>query len=83
MKNSVKKEVEKLIKYFELNCSIEEFKDEVNWCYISYYQNLSKDFIREFQDKLDINYLIKNDKITKEKLIEMDKVTNIYELLQL
>ena len=53
MKKEVTKEVEQLIEKLELNCIIEEFKDKVNWYYISYYQTLSEDFIREFHNKID------------------------------
>ncbi len=40
------------IKEFNLECSVKEFKDEVDWSYISEYQRLSEDFIREFKDKV-------------------------------
>jgi len=53
MKNSVKKEIEKLIKELELNCSIKEFPNKVNFYNITEYQDLSEDFIRKFQDKFD------------------------------
>jgi len=49
MKESLKKEIEKLIKYEKLNCTVEEFKDYVDWINISKLQ-LSEDFIREFKD---------------------------------
>ena len=52
MNKTVEKEVEKIIKEYKLNCSIEEFKDKVNWDYISYSQKLSESFIKEFQDKV-------------------------------
>jgi len=49
MKKSVKKEIEKVIKEFKLNCSIKEFKDNINWSWLSANQALSEDFIREFK----------------------------------
>ena len=52
MKNSVKKEIEKLIEYYNLNCSVEKFQDKVNWIWISSEQKLSENFIREFKDKV-------------------------------
>ena len=53
MKRKVQKEVSKLIKHFEIKCLVREFKDQCKvWHLISEYQNLSEDFIREFQDKL-------------------------------
>ena len=62
MKKIVKKEVEKLIKELELNCSIEEFKDKLDnkfdnymtgWGCISVEKKLSLSFIREFKDKIN------------------------------
>jgi len=53
MKKSVKKEVRSLIKELNFNCSVEEFKDKVDWYCISKYQKLSEEFIREFQDKIN------------------------------
>jgi hypothetical protein len=52
MNKKVQREVEQLIKYHNLNCSVEEFKDKVDWDWISAYQTLSEDFIREFKDKV-------------------------------
>jgi len=56
MKKSVKKEVEKLIKDYDYDCSVKEFKDiiDVNWYDISWKQKLSEDFILEFKNKIDI-----------------------------
>ena len=51
MKKSVKKEIEKLIEELELNCSIEEFKDKVDWKEIFQYQKLSEEFKEEFKEK--------------------------------
>jgi hypothetical protein len=53
MKKSVEEEIRYLIKKLDLNCSVEEFKDEVIWIYISKYQKLSENFIREFKDKIN------------------------------
>ena len=53
MNNTLKKEVKKLIKELNLDCSVEEFKDEVSWSNISIHQKLSLEFIREFQDKVN------------------------------
>ena len=40
MNKQVKNEVEKLIKSLKLDCTIREFKDYVDWMYISKYQKL-------------------------------------------
>ena len=72
----VKREVKRLIKEYNLNCSIKEFKNKVDWDYISIYQRLSEPFIREFADKVDwycisqyqtlsdslLSYILKNHK---------------------
>ena len=73
MKNLVKKEIEKLIKKLNLDCSIREFKNEVNWNYISYSQKLSLDFIREFQDKVSWGLIEIYQNITKKDIEEYEK----------
>jgi hypothetical protein len=52
MNKEVQKEVKKLIKKLNLNCLIKEFKNKVNWIYISRDQKLSESFIREFENKV-------------------------------
>ena len=47
---------------------IEEFKDKVNWKAISISQSLSLDFVVKHCDYLDVDYLIRNDKIDVEDL---------------
>jgi len=59
-------EIKKLIKEYKLNCSIEEFQDKVEWSNISYCQTLSEDFIREFKNKLDLDYLLLKNKISPD-----------------
>ena len=104
MTNKVKIEVERLIKEYDLNCSVEEVRCtdcNIIWNRISYYQRFSEDFIREFKgggrwniisasqelshdfiyefkDELDLDYLIKNNKITKEKLKELKEINSIH-----
>ena len=45
---------------------IREFKDKINWDYISKYQKLSEDFIREFKNKVNWMY-ISRDKTLSER----------------
>lgn len=60
MKDSVRKEIEELIKPSHNNflnnekesCLVEEFRDKVDWCYLSHYKVLSEDFISEFQNEI-------------------------------
>ncbi|HUS49380.1 MAG TPA: hypothetical protein VMZ91_04405 [Candidatus Paceibacterota bacterium] len=75
MKNSVKKEIKKTIKELNLNCSIEEFKDKVDWYEISINQKLSENFIREFQDKVNWEYISSDQILSLEFVREFqDKV---------
>jgi len=64
MKESVKKEIKNLINILNLNCSIEEFKNKINWRHI--YQELSEDFIREFQHEVDWFYISKYQNLSDE-----------------
>ena len=66
MKNNVKKEVEELIKEYNLNCSVEEFGDKIDWEHISKDQKLSEDFIREFQDKVIWSLIFEYQKLSLE-----------------
>jgi hypothetical protein len=52
MKKSVKKEIRSLIKELDLDCSVEEFKDKVDWGWISVDQKISENFIREFKNEV-------------------------------
>ena len=45
---------------------IRKFQNFVYWNDISRYQNLSKEFIIEFSDKVNFNNLLKNNEITSE-----------------
>ena len=45
---------------------IRKYKDKVYWCIISEKQNLSKDFIVEFSDKIDLEKLVLNKNISDE-----------------
>lgn len=45
---------------------IREFKDRVNWNYISHVQILSEDFIREFKDRVDWTNIFKRQKLSKK-----------------
>jgi hypothetical protein len=75
MKESVKEEIEKLIKEENLNCSIKKFKDKVSWYYISKYQKLSENFIREFKDKVNWGFISLYQKLSEDFIREFkDKV---------
>ena len=70
----MKKEIKKLIKELNLNCSTKEFKDKVDWDNISKYQKLSKSFIKEFALVIsDDNWLYKSTKFKKNKIVKSGK----------
>ena len=48
-----------LLKFIKTN-------DNVNWGYISIYQKLSENFIREFQDKVDWYYISEYQKLSEK-----------------
>ena len=80
MNSKVKKEVEKLIKKLNLNCSIEQFKDKVDWYYISEYQKLSEDFIREFQDKVKWDWISMFQKLSEDLIREFQNKIDWYNI---
>lgn len=54
---------------------IREFKDYVNWYYVSSSQSLSENFIREFKDSVDWRYIGIRQNLSKEFIYEFyDKV---------
>jgi hypothetical protein len=76
MEKSVIKEVERIIKERGLNCSVEEFEGKVYWYEISERQVLSEGFIREFEDRVNIELY---RAVHKEKsLIEKRKEVKLY-----
>jgi len=88
MKENVKKEIKKLIKIYELNCSVEEFKDKVNkliWGNISKYEKVSEDFMEEFQDKMEWYCISRFQWITRkfikkfENRLDMEYLDNYHD----
>ena len=77
MKQSLKKEIEELIKTLGLNCSIKEFENKINWYQISQYQNLSEDFIREFKNKVDWDYVSQSQNLSEDFIGEFENKVNI------
>ncbi len=49
---------------------IREFKNKVNWIYISAYKKLSEEFIKEFQDKVDWYFISKRQKLSESFIKE-------------
>lgn len=73
MNKKLEKEVSNLIKKYNLNCSIQDFKDIVSWDDfwndVVEHEKLSKDFIREFKDKINWLYVSIHQDLS-ENLIE-------------
>ena len=83
MNLAVKQEVRQLIKELKLNCTTKEFKNKVDWFYISkyqkLYQKLSLDFIREFKSKVDWTNISINQVLSLDFIREFkDKVKWVY-----
>ena len=53
MMDKVEEEIKRIIKKLNINCSVREFQDKVDWEWISEHQKLSEEFIREFEDKIE------------------------------
>ena len=82
MEESVKKEIKEYIKTLKLNCSINEFKDLVDWNDISYYQKLSEKFIREFKDLVDWNNISYDQELSESFIYEFRNKLNIEKLIE-
>jgi len=54
---------------------IRKFQDKVNWENISCFQDLSDEFIEEFKDKLDLDSMVGENKISKELYYKLNKVS--------
>ena len=75
MNETLKQEIQKIIKSENLNCSIEEFQDKVDWNNISFSQKLSEKFIKEFQDKVYWYRISQYQKLSEKFIKEFqDKV---------
>lgn len=55
---------------------IREFKDKVDWYYISEYQNLSEDFIREHKDKVDWYNISMYQKLSEDFIREFQDMVD-------
>jgi len=60
----MKIEVNNILEKYEFN-NIEEI-NSFNWERISYFEDLSEDFIIEFKDKLDLKMLLERNKISRK-----------------
>ena len=72
MKKLLKKEIKQLIEKLELNCSVKEFDNKVDWSGISRNQKLSEEFIKEFENKVDWTEISRNQKLSEEFIKEFD-----------
>ncbi|HRS26616.1 MAG TPA: hypothetical protein P5140_08770, partial [Methanofastidiosum sp.] len=70
MKKVILQEIKNLIQKLNLNCSIKEFPERVNWRDISSEQKLSKDFIREFKDKVNWEFISAYQELSEDFIRE-------------
>ena len=81
------------IDYFNLDCllsyqklsenliiSIKEKFNNEHWFKISFTDNLSENFIREFQNKVDWYWIAANQNLSKEFIVEFSNKINFYGL---
>lgn len=61
--------------------TIRLYTDEVNWCCVSQYQHLSKDFIRENGERLWLNLIKYYQDVTEQFIKEMYISLNLSPLL--
>ena len=76
MKQNVRKEIEEIIANQNLNCTVGEFKDKVDWYYISSYQKLSEDFMREFKDKVYWDDISEYQKLSEDFIREFKDIVD-------
>ena len=78
MDKQLKLEIESLIKVLDLNCSVDEFSDKVDWYCISSNQKLSESFIGKFSDKINWDYISMYQKLSLEFLAKYSGKINWY-----
>jgi hypothetical protein len=78
MKTTIKEEIKNIIKDLNLDCSVDEFKDKVDWSRISKFQKLSEGFIREFKDKVDWFWISKFQNLSEGFIRKFKDKVNWY-----
>jgi hypothetical protein len=76
IRDNIKNEIQNIIKEYELNCSIIEFRKIDNWYNFSNYKYLSEDFIREFQDEVSWTTISINQKLSEPFIKEFQYKVN-------
>ena len=74
-----------IIKYYDYNF-IEEYKNKINWKYLSKNTNISYKIFEKYLDKIDWYYLSRNTNIPSsffEKYLEDPRYSNKIDWLQL
>ena len=82
MKKLVEKQAGILIKLYELDCSIEEFKEIANWDHICWFKTLSEDFIREFKNCVRWRYISLKQELSLDFIREFKNRIEIWALLE-
>ena len=70
LNETLKNEVKSIIVEYELDCTVSEFADRVNWDSVSECQKLSECFIREFADRVDWEWVSANQKLSEDLIRE-------------
>ena len=74
--NSILKEYDITLEYSNDEDFIREFKDSMNWGYISQIQKLSEDFIREFKDSVNWYWISSFQKLSEDFIREFKDSVN-------
>ena len=84
MTNKLKKEIENLINFYKLNCSIENFENNIDWNNISnsQYQKLSKDFIKKYKDYVNWDFISAFQKLSEDFIEKYKDYINWYFISQ-
>ena len=72
MNKQLEKEIERIIEEEDLDCSVREFKNKVDWESISINQKLSENFIREFKNKVNWEFISKYQKLSENFIREFN-----------
>ena len=78
MDKQLKLEIESLIKVLDLNCSVDEFSDKIDWYCISSNQKLSMKFLAKYSDKVNWDYISMYQKLSLEFLAKYSDKVNWY-----
>jgi hypothetical protein len=82
IKKIIQKEIKEIIKSQNLSCTIDEFKDSVDWYKISIHQKLSEPLIKEFKDSVDWYSISQYQKLSEPFIKEFKDSVEWYSISQ-